>query len=202
LKALKLTLLFALVSVLGCSNQWRDADAEIDSDDMLSMLEEVSEAQGSSSGGGALSEALAFKDDESASIYFGDAPSPLGPVASIASIWDFQFLGADSSFSWREVSEARVFFFDRPSSGSSRDNGLVVGIKKQGEESFTYYGFTGTGTLGKDEFVAELDNGSGTQITLRSFDIEDGDLAPVIQLKIYASGTYIGKFATLVGFGP
>jgi hypothetical protein len=194
-----------VIALAGCSNQWRDADAEVTSEEMMAMLDEVQSAQGQSLVSGDVSTALAMKDQPGVAIFFADGPGPLGPVASVLSIFDFNFIG-QSGLTYSAISQARIFFFDNPVSGS-RENGLILAIKQSSDgASFNYYGFTGNSTISDGEFVAVMSSGGQDKIVLRSFDVDGDDLAGVIQLQVYAieadgSERYIGKFSTLVGFG-
>lgn len=184
----------------GCSNHWREGDAQISGEEMLQILGEVQ--TGSSLMGGNVSQVLQLKDDPATAIYFADAPGSLGPVASVLSLFNFEFLG-QPDLAWDSITQARVFFLDRPADGG-RQTGLIIGIGVGGG-SLSYYGFSGTGSIENGEFVAQLSGGQ-KNITLRSYDIEGGDLSGTIQLQVYdvdAAGNerYIGKFSTLVGFG-
>jgi hypothetical protein len=197
-------LALTLAILTGCSNQWREADAEITPEEMMAMLDEVQSAQGQSLVSGDVSTALAMKDEPGVAIFFADAPGPLGPVASVLSIGDFNFIG-QSGLSYSGISEARIFFFDNPTSGG-RQNGLILAIKQADGGSFSYYGFTGNSSIEDGEFVAVLGSNGQEKLVLRSFDVDGDDLAGVIQLQVYeieAGGNerYIGKFSTLVGFG-
>ncbi len=189
------------ISLLGCSNQWRDADAEITAQEMLSMLDQAQTSAGAS---GDLSQALALRQDPNSAIYFADAPGPLGSVASIASLTDWSFLGQAGGDLWYgAIQEVRVFFIDAPQADGSRKAGLILAIMKKGESAFTYHGFTGASSMGDEEFESVLSSGGQQRLILRSMDVAEGDLAPVIQLKAWLPGdAYIGKFSTLVGFGP
>lgn len=205
--AKRLTFVFTVVALLatavvGCSNHWREVDHDISSEEVMAMLNEVGGGQGF--GAGDLTTALNLKDDPATAIYFADAPSSLGPVASVVSLMNFDFLGLPDLW-WGAIAQARVFFMDTPTD-SGRQAALIIGLD-QGSGTFSYHALSGSSTIDGREFVAELSGGGQTRLVLRSFDVQDGDLAAVIQLKAYdhdSSGNerYIGKFSTLVGFGP
>lgn len=204
MKNIVFVMTLVLLAPTGCSNQWREADAEITAEEMTAMLDEVQSAQGQSLVGGDVNQALAMKDQPGVAIFFADSPGPLGPVASVLSIGHFDFIG-QSGLTYSSISEARIFFFDNPVAGG-RENGLIIGIKQADGGSFSYYGFTGNSTISDGEFVAVMSSGGQEKLVLRSFDVDDDDLAGVIQLQVYdidANGSerYIGKFSTLVGFG-
>jgi hypothetical protein len=194
-------LVLVLFASAACSNQWREADADITASEMLSMLNEVSAA----SAGGDVANAKALSNDPNAAIYFADAPASGWTVASVASLIDWTFLGSSGNGLWYGgIAEVRVFYIDVPS--SPRQTGLIIGIKKNGESAYTYHGFTGTGSMGSEDYETVLSQNGQKRLVLRSMDVEDDDLAPVIQLKAFAFDSlgeyYIGKFSTLVGFGP
>jgi hypothetical protein len=204
--------LFSLLSV-ACSNQWRDASG-VTSEQMFAALSEVSAAQTSSAGGGDLSAALAMKDQAGVRIYFaqskntkdakGNFIDPMGPVASIVSLTNFDFMGA-LDLHWTLLEEARIFFFDIPTE-AGHTNGLIVGVRKAGETALTYAGFTGTGTMNEADLVVTLAAGGVDKLVLRTFDVDGDDLDNVIQMLVWdidASGGefYNGKFSTLIGFG-
>lgn len=198
--------LFTILILAGCSNQYRDADAELSAAELLSMLNEIGSVQGTS-GSSSLSQALAMKDDPNASIYFADGPGPLGTPASIVSLVSFDFLGtAGRDLWWGALQEVRVFFFDSPTV-NGRKNGLILALKRHSSNAFEYYGFTGYSALGDEDYEAVMLSNGQEKLVLRSFDVEDGDLAPVIQLQVYEIDAYgnenfIGKFSTLVGYAP
>lgn len=197
-------LVFVLFGGAGCSNQWRDADAEISASDMLQML---NEAKTSASSSTSLSQALSLAQDPNAAIYFADAPSPLGTVASIASLVDWSFIGSDGANLWYGAIESvRIFFIDAPTS-TQRKTGLVIGIKKKGSQNYSYYGFVGTASMFEEEYETVLSLNGQPKLVLYSTDVGEGDLNPTIQLKAWkilpnGAEDYIGKFSTLVGFGP
>ena len=188
----------------GCSNQWRDDGLEISSEEMLTMLDEVKGAQSASVNGNSLNEALSLRDDPSVVIYFADARDSGRSAVSVASLVSYGFLG-EPNLGWDQVADVRVFYLNTVSTSGSRD-GLIVGLKKVGATAFTYYGLTGYSEFNDDMFESVLSMNGQERLVLRSFDVEDGDLAPVIQLKAFEVGsngseTYIGKFTSLVGFG-
>ena len=199
----RLSFLFLIASLaLGCSNQWRDADAQITASEMLGFLNESATTSGS---GGDMATAQALSKDESAAIYFADGggKSPW-TVASAASLVDWSFLGSAGGGLWYgNISEVRVFLIDT-FKATTPNAALIISIKKTGETAFTHYAFTGSRGLGGSDYQAVLNNGSN-RLVLRSTDVVDGDLDAVIQLKVFVQSSggeeYIGKFSTLVGFG-
>lgn len=202
-KLMALGIMMAALNV-GCSNQWRTTNPGVSSAEVLSMLNDVTSANAVSGGG--VTQALALKDDPSTSIYFAEAEntggntiSPMGTVQSILSFYNFGFLGL-TDLNRNQISGARVFFLDQRQEGGGHNCGLIVAIKKPGEGSFTYYGFTGQGSVNDGEFWTDM-TGDGGSFGLSSYDVDGSELLETIQLRMYdANGAYNGKFSTLFGF--
>ncbi len=189
---------------VGCSNQWREANAGLSAQDLAVMLSEVSQSQAQALSSGDVAQALALNDDPNTVIYFADSHGELGPIASILSIYDFSFLTGNAQHTWASFSEVRIFFLDRPTAGA-RDNGLIIGLREPGQD-MRYYGFTGHGTFSGDSFEVVLSSGGTKKVVLRTNDVTDDDFDGVIQMQVYdfdGSGNeqYNGQFSTLVGFG-
>lgn len=190
-----LTCLIITVTVVACSNHWREANSGLTAQEMAVILAEVEQSSAQAGGSGSLTEALALKDDPNASIYFADAPSPIGQVPNVLGFFNYEFLGL-GDIGYRDISEARVIFFDAPQTDGSRLAALIIGIKQVGQDVFTYYAFSGTASIDGSDYEANLGN-----IIVKSFDASEGGLDDVIQLKVYEpGGGYLGKVATLVGF--
>lgn len=192
------------VSLLGCSNQWREMDVEFSSQEVLSMLGEVQ--TGSSFGGTQMSEVLAMKDEPGTAIYFAEASAanpngPMGSVHSVISLTNFSFMGMPELIR-NMIEETRIFFLDQLTGGGGHRAGLIIGIKKGGEGTFSYNAFVGTGSISDEELSITMQGGSGS-IIVRSMDLDGDDLMGIIQLKVWdlsAGESYIGKFSTLAGF--
>lgn len=198
---LKFTLAaIALLASVSCSSRWREADSDIDDTVVMTSLAELGDT--GAAGAGGLADVLALKDQGS-SIYYAEAPGSLGYVGNVLSLVDFTFLGAPQGTIANQISNARIFFFDLPTT-SSREVGLIVGVK-MGSDTFSYSVWKGTAASNNGKYEATL-QGSSSNIVLRSYDIDQDDLTSVIQLRVYvieADGqeSYIGKFSTLIGFG-
>ena len=193
----------ACLATAACSQEWREGDAGLTGDEMLSMLDEANQASSSSSGG--VANALAYKDDPNTTIFFADAPGPLGEVREVLALDDMDFLGTGQDLWYGNIKFARVFFLDSPGP-SDRQDGIVFGIA-QDDGQYRYYGFSGQGAINGGQFEATMSDASGHRVTVRSWDTDGDDLTGVIQLRVYeydGSGNeyYIGKITTLVGFGP
>ncbi len=179
----------------GCSNHVRTSDNALTAADVQTMLQDVEGAGASSGGSGNVADALSYKDREGAIVFVAHAPTPKVRVANVVSFRDFGFLGAadPQTLGLNSITDARVIFIDVP----SREYALIIGIKA-GSDTFSYYAFTGSGGIGNGEFTANLSG--NTQITVKSFDIQDGELGGVIQLKLFEGDSYLGKVSTLTGF--
>ena len=206
------------ISIIGallttsCSYQTRTLESGITPAEMEANLAELEQAQSLSTSAGPMADVLAMKNKESMSVYYADAwkvrkdveglenPSAFGSVASVLSFNDFAFLGDTiGDLGYETITYARVFVFV-----AGEEVGLIVGYKLN-DDAFTYRAFKGTGSIADGSFDAVLENGNGQTIGVQSFDLEDGDLANVIQLKVYmfdpnGEQRYIGKFSTLEGF--
>lgn len=193
-------LLFIVLAVVlsGCSLQWRTGDAEITPEEVNQMLDEIQAA----SGDGGVGDALALRDSPDAQIFFADAPGPLGPVASILSIYRFNFLR--EGINHGDIVGARVFFIDSYDD-RGRVFGLIIGIQQINDDGYTYYGLTGRGDVSDTNMRVVLSNANGPALTLRSYDVFRGELNAVIQIKAYdydsaGNEVYNGKFSTMIGF--
>jgi hypothetical protein len=199
----KLVLVFFLL-VTACSQEWREGDAGLSGDEMMSLLDEAQSGNAYADSG--VTQALAYKTDPNTTIFFADAPGSMGPVPGVLALTDMSFLGSGGEqLSQYTVQAARIFFIDSPSL-EDRQNGLVIGVTADGG-AMKYYGFSGQGHVDGDLFEATLTGAAGTRVTLRSWDTDDGQLQDVIQLRVYeydgaGNEIYIGKFTTLVGYGP
>lgn len=199
-----LTCLILTVAVSACSNHWRETNAQLNATDMQNMLAELDQAQQNAQGSGNMADALAVKDDPNASIYYADAfatgPSPMGRIPNVLGFYNYEFLGL-SDIGYKDISEARVLFFDAPQSDGSRLAALIFGIKQVGQDQFTYYSFKGDAKISGGKYSATLLAADGaSNLYVDSYDV-DGGLDSVIQLKLFGNdGVYLGKVATLVGF--
>lgn len=190
----------SVLALASCSRQWMDGNPTHTPAEVTSLLAEVQSAQ-SQGGSGDLTAAL--QNANTAVVYFADAPSDGITIPSLLSFGDFSFLGSNAeSYVWGNISEARVFFLDQPTD-SGEAVGLVVGIN-QGS-GYSYYAFSGNGTIDGENFSATLTGGNGSQITVRSNDVNKGALASVVQLSVYQTDSggnelYLGKFSVLFGY--
>jgi hypothetical protein len=206
MRRLLLTISLLLMALGGCSNQYREAD-EVTVDELLSALNQVQEASAAGSTTSLVSEILKLQEDPNTYIYYSYGPGPLGPPASVAAILSFDRFGFSDGddFDYTELAEVQVFFFDT-SNELGRQFALILGVRKLGETSLKYIGMKGTGAIGEKDLYATLEGENKQTLIFRSNDIDDGELATVIQLRVYegSSGgeSFVGKFSTLVGFQP
>ena len=194
--------LIVTVAVTACSNHWRESNSQLTVQDMQNVLAEMDVAQAQSQGTGPMAEALALKEDPDVSIYFADAPSPIGQVPNVLGFFNFAFLGLDNTFGYQSITAARVLFFDAPQTDGSRKSALIIGIKSTSDQ-FNYYAFYSEkgAEIATGTYQARLAGGSGNDIIVKTVDVSGGTLDTVIQLKVYdAANVYLGKISTLVGF--
>lgn len=204
MRALAIIFLMSALSLAGCSNHWRDADAGLSDQDLLLMLAEAQDVAAASSDSTGVADIVAMKDQSGVSIFFADNAGPLGGVANVLSLVDFSFLGDEGSDSLSvfSIENVRVFFLSVPVAGGGFDTGLILGIQRSGEKDYRYYGFRGVGEIVDDQYVTELAKSDALTLILRSDDVEEGDLTSVIQFHVYnAQDEELGKIPTMVGFG-
>jgi hypothetical protein len=202
----KLSLIFLVLVLSACSNQWREGDAGLSSEKVGSYLDEAMASSSVSSFNASTMKSL--RDDPNSAVFFAEAPGPLGTVASLLSLMDFSFLGTSNSKDlwWGSFPYARVFLLDTPTS-SGRKAVLILGLQEGSTSDLTYHTFAGDSMISDGEYLAELYDSSGHEkLALRSFDTDGDDMKTVIQIKVSdfnLSGQeqYIGKFSTLVGYG-
>jgi hypothetical protein len=193
--------LTGIAALSACSYQWRDATLDLSGEDVTAMLDEAQGASGQTVSSGNVD---AFKYRDQSVAYVGTAPSSLGPVPALLGLMDFSFLGAGQDVWYGNIEQARVMFLDYSHDGI--DNvGLSIGLD-MGDGKFTYYNFSGDGGVDGGLFDATLTGPNGQQILLETYDVTGDVLADTIHLKVYAidangDGIYVGKIATLVGYG-
>lgn len=189
---------------IGCSNQYRETASDISGDEVMQMLDQVSSATTSGTGSdNGIAEALSYKDASGTAIYFADAPGAMGKVPAVLALDTLEFMNPNEDLWYGNIQKARIFFLDA-FDGSAHQNGLIIGVAKEGASGYTYYGMSGEGSMEGDEFVTELKGPNGTLI-LRSWDTDGEDLTSVIQLRAYmvdsnGNEVYVGKISTLIGF--
>jgi hypothetical protein len=194
----------SLLSLVGCANQWREADSDITGDQVMELLNQIPDAQTAGDGSdNGVSEALAYKDASGTAIYFAETPGSLGPVPAVLALDTLEFMNPNEDLWYGNIKKARIFFLDA-FDGSTHKDSLIIGIGKDDSSEYTYYGMSGEGGIEDEEFVAELKGPNGT-LMLRSWDVDGDDLTSVIQLRAYlvdsgGNEVYIGKISTLIGF--
>lgn len=209
----KVTVLMTILSfssLIGCSNQWREADLGMDAAEVLDILNTQYEANASSAANS--QQFFALKNNEYSTIYYADGYSnggPLGPLVSVFSVVDYGFMGSTelSGLTFYDLSEARIAFIWLPTETGDQC-ALLVDVKVASTEAFVtrYFNCISAGVDG-GEFVAILDGADGQQIVLRSYDVyASAELKGVIQLRLNVLSGGVeydnGKISTLVGFGP
>ncbi len=191
------------VATVGCSNQWREANFEVDEQALEGYFTEMS-----TSGRGGSSEFFKLYKDENTVVFFSHANAQFGPVASVFSIIDYSFLG--SSFAklyFDDMADATIAFVYQKGTGACSLMIDVIPNENVGLQTDTKFFDCSNSYFENGGFVAILKDasGSGSEISLRSFDVTGGFFKPVIQLQlsVLQNGQEIpnGKFSTLVGFG-
>ena len=120
-------LAMAFLMSTACTNEWRTGDPQLSAADMLQMLADAggTTSQSTSGGDSAIQLAMTMKDQAGTTIFFADAPSAMGPVASVLALNDLNFLGTGTDLYYGNIAAARVFFLDDPSTGQDV---LIIGI--------------------------------------------------------------------------
>lgn len=206
---------FAFIALLalaiGCAQHTRTADLSLDGETMYSQLSGFlgtatsSSVQISQPGDSNLSSQFGqWAQDPNASVYFSQQGS-LGPVQSVASLSDFSVFYPNSNgqtLTASSIADIQIFFVDDPAS-DGHHTGLLVAIEPTGQTGYTVTVFTSSSdpTTGKGQYSTTLNDASGNTLVLQSSDTDsNGNLNSVIQLQVFANGSYIGQFSTLVGF--
>lgn len=196
-KTIYLTLV--MLFVVGCSNHWRKAD--VDSAQMWDDLNNIRQnVESLAAGNQGATTFFALMDDPNAAIYYASAPSGLGPVISVMSFSDFSFLGSDiAPLGYGDIAEARVAFIENGSQCA-----LMVDMVLIDTTAKTRFYNCDTVPVVEDGMFSVQASSADGQLVLYSTDVDkDGELNGVIQLKVDQIGLgNIGKFSTLVGFGP
>ncbi len=183
-----------LISLMGCSNHNRTSDSLLTAPDVEGVLQDLETAQAASAGGADMASALALKDQEGAFVYLAYGPTPTMTIHNVVSFLSFTELGFPTITTLEDVNritDARVVVIDTP----NHDVALIIGLK-MGDADYTYSVFTGSGSISDGAFTAQLTG----DLVIKTFDLADGDLGDVIQIRIYKNGDYLGKVPTLTGF--
>jgi hypothetical protein len=215
IKVLTIQLMFLAIALAGCSNQWREANFDVDYTEVEGLLTEIQTSlEGSQSG--AKDTFFSLLEDPNATVYYATANgmdmerTPFGTVANVFSIARYDFLGdMFNGLGIWDVQNVSVVFVYLPTD-SGDECALLVDLTLIETQQATsrFFACDAAGVDG-GEFVAELSDINGRRIVLRSFDVtSDGFLKDVIQLKVSdfdpnnREEQPNGKFSTLVGFGP
>lgn len=182
---------FGLLGLMACSNHNRESDSLLTAADVQTLLQDLEGAQASGTGGGDMATALALKDQDGAFVFVSYAPTPSMKIANVVSFFDFAAFGFPDGTGVENITDARVVFIETP----SQEVALIIGLKIDGAD-WSYWVGNGQGSISNGTFSADL-NG----IRVRTHDLEDGELAGVIQLRLFdSSDNYLGKIPTLTGF--
>lgn len=196
-----------------CSYQWREADAGIDDQDLIKLIDEIGQTTSTSSGSTNMTAFVNLAHDPQTAIYFAegsdDHQGPMGPPASILSMEDFTFMG-QPEVTPLDMTSARAIFLDYKNEAGVRKNALLIDYFLRGQDKSVTKVFMsqeGAAFINDGEFEVELDSG-GTKLIVRSLDLVDDsdELKGVIQLNAWDFTSdnvenYLGKISTMVGFG-
>lgn len=196
-------LILALISLTACSHHWRQANFDVNRDEVLNRLDSLTNGSVASNNveDADIQSFKNLRNTEGARIFYAQGPSQeMGPVESLLSV-DLSQLNL-KDVDPANVNDAQLFFIDAGSVGSGPSVGLLVAVRQNGSDAYTIRTFFGNAAShSAGEYVAALgkdkDNPS---MILTSIDADqDGNLDEVIQFRITdASGGNIGQFSTLV----
>ena len=194
----RLILCTVFLLATACSTQYRTSDPQVSSTDMMQYLSDAQGASTQSTGSQEVS-----PTDPATMIFFGDAPGPMGTVASFLAFGDYTFMGSTTPAPLMgTVSQVRVFFLDNPNNGHAVE--LIIGTMAAGSTDYTYFKYYGNAGTSDGKYQASV-TGNGTTFTVRSYDIDGDSLMSTIQLEVVGTdgdgNEYsFGKFTVLAGF--
>jgi hypothetical protein len=204
-----LILLFSLVTLSGCSYQYRTANVSVTADDMKKRLHEIRGLVNSGGSDSAEQEFYSLFENENSTVFFADSNGDFGPVASVLSVFDYSRLGSQFiGLGYDNVTNVAVAFVDLPNEQGD-ECALMIYLEPMDNSNSgiaKFYKCFGAGVDG-GEFLADLYADDSTHVGLSSLDVDsEGLLKGVIQMRVltYENGVDFdnGKFSTLVGYGP
>ncbi len=216
-----LAILFLGVALTGCSQHWREADPGVEVEDMEALLQESLQTVNAQSSVIPAGDAQRFQrllDDPNTTIFFSETNPEMGDTVNVFPFVDWRFMGEQASaqnggeiFS-EHISYGRVFFLDLSSEDGSNENAILFDLEISGKRVVKIF-FNDSQTsevertyFDSGEFVSHMVASDGSQVVLRSFDVDEDVLQSVIQLEFYdfvenGEENFTGKISTLVGFG-
>ncbi len=206
----KIILILALsFASSACSYQWMESDSGASADEVIGLLNDILGEVSAANAGGSLQEFIEIKDNPNSTIYFAFGPGEMGSVASISSLVRYDFMGpGGQDIFFDNIEEVKIFFAYVPEYAGNKA-ALLIQLKVAGQASPITKAFSAVIAPGMDgeEYVAILGEAGVEKLVLRSYNVTDGDLEPVIQLRVsdFDSATGLetenGKFSVLEGFG-
>ena len=202
------TLLLAplLMLSMACSQQWREADDGMASDEVAMAIDEMVGNAGTSSVDAAGTFRKLYESSSSA-IYYAFSQvgvnTSLGMPWNVIAVQDFTVFGVPG-LNVYDLTGVRIALIDDPASGQAA---LVFDHVTGKSDSTTTTKFFATSLDNQpqvidDELVFTFNDG----LVAKTRDVEDdGELKPVIQLKLYyidstGSESYLGRITTLIGY--
>lgn len=215
MRALLLVLIIGMLGI-GCAERWREAKAGKSN---IEIGDQIAELRASGSGTPGLEAALALGEDPNSFKYYIEAPGVSGSPTLVAPL-DYAFVGNG----WGQVSNIkniRVYYFDRLVAGG-HEVALILQMEHvtHGKQIRVYLRTTANATanfplgnmIDDDTFevilagpVNSAVSGGNQYLILQTNDIQNGDLAPVVQfdVRVVDQGMFefsIGRISSLVGF--
>lgn len=208
-----------LFSAVACSKHWRDGDPGIADSDLDVLIQESLSVVASTQGIVPQTDVERFNNlfnQEQTTVYFAESGASMGPAQNIAAFTDWRFMGdqglqqnGGSEIFAENIEKVRVIFLDL-STDQGTENALLIDVTIQGRRIVKFF-FNDSQSVNSEpsyfdggEFVSQMTASDGSQISVRSLDVEDDLLQSNIQLEVYdyitGEESLAGKFTTLVGF--
>ncbi|MCB0351709.1 MAG: hypothetical protein KDD38_11035 [Bdellovibrionales bacterium] len=212
-----LVLISLLILTSGCSTQYREADPQVSSDELFTVIEEILSL--GSPKFGALNFSIDSLAQGNSSIIFHARENAGRPASSVLAMNDMSVI--DSSIQQIGVpsvalgmTKVDVVFIDQLNQYNEREFSLLLEWEApDANNQLTRYFFVGSAIPGSAQFSdtmfqVEMTGAHGEHLVIRSNDLSEKyeeELASSIKLEIYVidGGVeyYAGQISTMAGYG-
>jgi hypothetical protein len=212
-----LVLLSLLILTSGCSTQYREADPQVSSDELFTIIKEILSFGRSKNG--ALNLNIDSLGQGNSSVIFHAREGTGRPASSVLAMADMSVIDdsiADLGVSSVALGMTKVdaVFIDQLNQNNQREFSLLLGwgeLDLNGQLSPHY--FIGTGIPGSAQFTdtmfqVEMTGAHGEQLVIRSNDLSNKyseELGSSIKLEIFVIDGgieyYAGQVSTMAGYG-
>jgi hypothetical protein len=206
-KLLARTLLTLLsISIVACSERYRDADPGVDGQtayDQLVSIGESADIEGVNQLDMARLEDLLDKG----TLYYAEAPGSLGPVRAVTPI-NPDYLDPQGRLdSYENIIDIRAYLIIAKNSGNSFDAMLIFDTQFSGNDGqehtvLTVYNAVSDGKIEEGELQIALADAANNEFVISSQDVSDEDLNEVIkvQMRGISNGDILGQISSMKGF--